>query len=141
MLCTPCTSALADSTFVRLAIVTQPTDQTVADGSEATFRIKAEGTGLSYQWETSYDGEKWTGSGAASAKTEAYTFKAGKRQDGRLHRCVVKDANGNSVVSESARLKIGTKLAIVTQPTDQTVTDGSEATFRIKAEGTGLSYQ
>ena len=141
MLCMPCTSALADSTIVRLAIVTQPTDQTVADGSEATFRIKAEGTGLSYQWETSYDGEKWTRSGAASAKTEAYTFKAGKSQNGRLQRCVVKDADGNSVVSEGAKLNIATKLAIVTQPTDQTVADGSEATFCIKAEGTGLSYQ
>ena len=112
-----------------VAITKQPTNQTVTAGTEVTFSVEAEGTGISYQWQTSYDGQKWVSSGAASAKTKEYKFTAAKGQNGRKHRCIVKDSNGNSVISEVAELtvqvyegKCGEKIVWKFNPNEEKLT-------------------
>ncbi len=70
-------AAVVDGTMVRvqidmvlLSITTQPTDQTVTLGQDATFFVGAEGKDLQYQWQyrTSSTGT-WKDLSAASAKT------------------------------------------------------------------------
>ncbi|MCD8021963.1 MAG: hypothetical protein LUF30_02975 [Lachnospiraceae bacterium] len=65
------------------------------------------------------------------------TLTAGR--DGRLVRCIVTDASGNTVTSDEVKMVIG--ILITAQPTDYEGAAGSTATFTIEALGTDLTYQ
>ena len=122
------------------AITVQPKAATVAAGASATFKVTAEGTGLSYQWQYSTDnGSTWkTWSGKTSASV---SVKAGETNNGTCYRVTVKNAEG-SVNSSSAKLTVsGVKPAIKVQPKATTAAAGTSTAFKVTAAGTGLSYQ
>lgn len=54
------------------AIVTQPASVSVEDGAAAQFAVVATGSGLSYQWESSVNGNTWTQIDGAVAATLTY---------------------------------------------------------------------
>ena len=85
------------------AITAQPQDYTGAVGGVATFTVKATGTGLTYKWQYSdNNGGKWTDSASNTSATA--TCKITAARDGRLYRCIVTDANGNSLTTNTAKL-------------------------------------
>ncbi len=86
-------------------ITSQPEAQTVSAGARVTFSVTASGTGLEYQWQYSKNGTSWTDCSSAGSDTASFSFKAGTVHSGRLYRCVVSDANGNTV-SQGARLTV-----------------------------------
>ena len=124
----------------KLKITTQPTDKIVELGDPVTVSLKAQGTGLTYQWyykkagQTSYS--KWNGRTHAS---EVVTPNAS--WNGIQLYCVVKDNTGKSVSSDTAKITVIQELKITTQPTSKTVTLGEPVTVSLKAHGTGLTYQ
>ena len=87
-----------------LEITAQPVDYTGALNSTAKFSIAAEGDGLTYQWQVSDDGKTWSNSSVKAAK---YTTRLTAARNGRMVRCIVTDANGNSVTSSAASMNIG----------------------------------
>ena len=123
---------------VKPSIRTQPQSQTVILGEELTFKVVAAGTGLTYQWQYSKNnGASWTN---WSGKTKSsVTFKGSTTNNGVLYRCVVKNASG-SATSGAAKLTVN-QLTITEQPTAQKGAVGTPVTFRVKAAGTGLTYQ
>ena len=123
-----------------LKIVTQPSDYTGAVGSNATFKIVAQGTGLKYQWQYK-SGNNWVNSSANGAKTAQINFTIKESHNGSSYRCVVTDSTGKSINSSEAKVYISQQLKIVTQPSDYTGSVGSKATFKVVAQGTGLKYQ
>lgn len=84
-----------------LAIKTQPADVKVSAGSKATFSVKATGRELSYQWyykkTTDSEWKLWKNHVTAST-----TATANDTWNGMQVYCVVTDASGKSVSSESA---------------------------------------
>jgi len=121
-------------------ITKQPQDYRGASGDTITFTIQAEGSGLSYKWQYSNDGETWK---IGSSVTASYTTTLTEARDGRMVRCIVTDVGGNSVTSEVATMTTATEesdLVIITQPLDYKGESGDTVTFTIQAEGSGLSY-
>ncbi|WP_417538942.1 YCF48-related protein [Marinobacter sp.] len=122
-----------------LSISSQPTSQTVTEGSAALFSVVAKGTGtLSYQW-------RRNGSDIAGAQGSSYTLATAALADtGASFTVRVSDDNG-SVDSAAAILTVNAALAaptITTQPLAQSVEQGQKATFTVTAGGTApLSYQ
>ena len=119
------------------AITNQPTDQTVTAGQTATFTVGASGTDpLSYQW---YFNTNTLLSGAASSSLEIADAQS---SDAGGYSVVVSNAYG-SVTSAVARLTVPVAApVIVTQPADQTIMVGQDATFTVGASGTApLAYQ
>ena len=55
--------------------------------------------------------------------------------------CVVKDADGNFVKSNTVTVKVNQSLAITTQPVNKTINLGDSVTVSLKASGNGLKYQ
>ncbi len=102
------TDAVAMTTATTLAIVTGPVDYTGAVGDTAVFTVEAQGEGLSYQWMYSNNqGRSWSkstlpGYNTAEVSVELKAFRAGQ-----LYKCVVTDASGNVVESNSASIAIG----------------------------------
>ncbi len=86
-----------------LKITSQPVDSVAAIGGKVFFTVKAEGAGLTYQWQLSDDnGKTWRNS---SVKTADYSTTLSKTNAGRLVRCIVTDCSGAKVTSSSAAMK------------------------------------
>ena len=119
-------------------ITTQPKTQKVKAGSTAKFTVKATGTGLKYQWQSSSDGKTWKNCSSSSAKKATFKFTSKTSHNGNYYRCKVTDAEGNVVYTDSVRLYV---LGITTQPRTAKIKAGSTAKFTVKATGTGLKYQ
>ncbi len=121
------------------AITSQPSDYTGAVGDQMSFKVAAEGSGLTYQWQLSDDdGQNWRNS---STKVAVYTTKLSTTNNKRMVRCVITDDSGNTLISKAARMKIAVALSITQQPVDYTGTVGDQMSFKVAAEGSGLSYQ
>ena len=123
-----------------IAITKQPTDLTAASGTTGKLSIAAAGDGLSYQWQfKKTESGAWTNSTATSAKKASFSVSARESINGYKYRCIVKDADGNSVISETAALTVTPN--ITKQPADVKAKSGTTGKFSVTAVGDGLSYQ
>ena len=116
-------------------ISTQPQDQSVLTGQNATFSVSASGGPLTYQW---FFDEDTTTAGATNA-----TFTVTNAQDSNIggYSVVVSNAFGG-VLSDTAELSVSepTAPSIVTQPLSQTVLPGQSVTFNVEAGGSAPIY-
>ena len=81
-----------------LAITVQPQDYTGAAGSTIKFKVVAQGEGLTYQWYFKRTGEdSFHPSTLASGKKATYTMKMADKYDGWQYYCIITDANGDTV--------------------------------------------
>lgn len=120
-------------------ITSQPSDAICNDGDIARFTVEAQGENLSYQWQISDDyGKTWSN---ASSKTSKYLPNATASRHGRQFRCIITDAEGREVISNSASLYINGVIKIKEQPKDVSTTVGATAKFMVEAVGNGLTYQ
>ena len=95
-----------------LTITENPEDYYGFEGDSVVFTVKANGSGLTYQWQQSSDGgETWWNHNTATAVTERYVTTLSASADGRYVRCVITDDYGNSVISDPAVMMIGTDKA------------------------------
>jgi len=127
-------------------IGTQPVSVTADAGDEATFRIKANGDGLTYQWYYSMDeGKSWQLPATAGAKTESFSITAEEKWNGMLLKCEVTDRNGGVSTSNIAKLTVNPAPLvgpeIAAQPVDVTAEAGVKANFSVTATGDMLTYQ
>jgi hypothetical protein len=124
-------------------VETQPTNQTVIEGQNATFKASASGTApITVQWEESQDeGKTWAnvGAGTEGGSTDTLTVsKTTVAESGRRYRALFKNSvDEEGVPSSTATLTVETKLApeVTRQPSNQTVVEGSSATFEAAASG------
>ncbi len=117
-------------------ITSSPSSTTICVG-DAVHTITVTATGdapLSYQWQK--DGINASG---VSANSASYNINHDKANSG-TYRCLVSNACGTAISSE-ASITILEPVLVTTQPTDQTATIGSDATFTIVATGDNLTYQ
>ena len=116
-------------------ITTQPTDLSVAQGSNGTFTVEATGLEpLYYQW-------KFNGTNISAATDTSFGITNAQQSNAGSYTVVITNVDG-SVTSTQAVLTVGVSPSIAIQPADQTVVAGSNATFMVTATGTtNLSYQ
>ena len=120
-------------------ITTQPANQSVTAGANASFSIVASGTApLSYQWRL--NGVNIAGATSATLSLTSITIG----QSGGSYTCVVSNIAGTTTSSAAVLTVTAAAVAptIATQPVNQTVTAGANASFSVGASGTApLSYQ
>ncbi|PWU11411.1 MAG: hypothetical protein C5B50_23380 [Verrucomicrobia bacterium] len=112
-----------------LLIVSQPTDQTVAQGNDAIFTVGASGTPpVGYQWK--HDGTNIAGATSSSlVLTNVQSSQAG------TYAVVVTNASA-SIPSANAVLNVVVPPTITSSPSDQTVSVGDNVSFNVAASGT-----
>ena len=135
----------ADSAVVTLTVLSgpvitrQPVDYTGPIGSTASFTVEASGDDLTYQWWVkTRGGSSFTKS---SIKKATYSVELTEARSGNQLYCVVTDASGNSIRSDTVTMTAASALAITRQPVDYTGPIGSTASFTVEAQGDGLTYQ
>jgi gliding motility-associated-like protein len=122
------------------AVTTPPANQAVCDGGTATFTVTATGAGLTYQWRK--DGVNLSNGGNISgALTASLTINPAGSADAGNYDVIITGTCSPAATSAVATLTIETAPAIVTQPADLTVCEGSPAVFSVTASGAGLMYQ
>ncbi len=124
------------------ALATQPAAQTVTAGGTTTFTVVVTGNPApSYQWQVSTDaGKTWAGltdsTPYSGSKTGTLTITgATAGMNGFQYQCLASNSVQSNVTSDAATLTVDTAPALATQPTAQTVTAGSNATFSVTASG------
>lgn len=117
----------------------QPQNATAAIGTSATFSVTASGA-TGYQWRknntTIGDGGDYAGT-----TTAVLTISPVTSADVGSYSVVASNAAG-STTSSSATLVLSGTVSIVTPPSSQAISVGSDATFSVAATGSGtLGYQ
>jgi len=118
-----------------------PQDQTALVGQDVTFSVLASGTmPLSYQW---YGNTNNSNTLLTDATNSTLTLTNVQLSDAGGYSVIVSNAYG-SATSAVAQLTVNipNPPSIITQPQDQTVSSGGNATFTVTAGGSEpLSYQ
>ena len=110
------------------AITTQPASQTVAAGASVTFTVVATGTPTpSYQWYK----DSVVISGATSS---SYTIATVAATDAGVYAVSATNSAG-TITSSGATLTVLYTPVITTQPASQTVSQGTNVTFSVAANG------
>lgn len=123
-------------------IESQPETQIVMEDSSTTFKVAASGNDLTYQWQyRNVTDNYWYDSTMPGSDTESISVKAISTRNGYQYRCLVVDSSGNKVISNTAILVVIQKIKITGQPVGQTVAAGNKATFKVTANGSGLTYK
>ena len=89
-------------------ITRQPVDVSAYEGKYVKITVKAEGDGLSYQWQWSDDGQKWSDS---SIRKDTGSIRVRQSNDGRKYRCVITDRYGTSVISDALTITMNWELS------------------------------
>jgi uncharacterized repeat protein (TIGR03806 family) len=128
-------SASTLSVNIPPSISSQPQSQFVTAGSNVTLSVVAAGTApLGYQW-------MFGGTNIPGATSASYTRAAVQISDAGGYFVQVTNIAG-SVTSSPASLTVGIPPSVTAPPQDQSVNQGSDATFTVIANGTSpLSFQ
>ncbi|MDD4150325.1 MAG: ice-binding family protein, partial [Bacteroidales bacterium] len=122
-------------------IITQPLNQIVCDGDEATFSVIATGTDLTYQWRIG-SVDLVDGGNISGATTNTLTINPVSLTDVALdYNIVVSGSLLPDAISNDVSLDLGEAPIITIQPTDQSSCVGSPVSFTVTATGTDLTYQ
>ena len=124
-----------------LAITAQPESVTVASGEKATVTVEATGDELTYEWYyKDADADSFAKTSAFIGNTYSVTMTAARA--GRQVYCVITDAYGDQVQSDTATLDmVKNEAVIITQPKSVWVAEGEKASVTVEAEGDGLTYK
>ena len=125
------------------AITSQPSNQLVCPGVNATFTVTANNA-TTYQWQVD-NGSGFTAlsngapySGVTTANLSITGVTAG--MNGYIYRCVVSGITPPNAVSNSATLNVDIPT-VTGQPVDAAACAGANASFSIAATGSNLVYQ
>ncbi len=108
-------------------------------GSVASFTVEAEGEDLTYQWWVK--NRSATKFSRSSVTSPTYSVTLTASNSGRQLYCVVSDAYGNTVQTNTVTMTAVRPLTIIAEPEDYAGPIGSVASFTVAAEGEGLAYQ
>jgi gliding motility-associated-like protein/uncharacterized repeat protein (TIGR01451 family) len=116
-------------------ITSQPTNQVACLGNVTSFSVTATGSGLTYQWRKGTVDILGANASTFTINPVSITDTASNYNVIVMGTCLPNDTSIN------VSLTIGNVPAITSQPSDQTVCEGSSVSFSAIATGTGLSYQ
>ena len=126
-----------------LTIITQPVSTAVLTGLDAVVSVEADGDGLTYAWYYKNPGnKKFYASGASFGNENVYSIPMAAWRDGQEVYCVITDAYGNSVQTDTVTVSIKKAAAEITlQPQDVVVAAKNDmAVVTVDAVGEDLTY-
>ena len=126
-----------------LAIETQPVDFAGKVGDVAALTVEANKDNVTYQWFYSNNGWSWSKSSMEGNDSATLSVKMTAARVGQQYKCVITDANGDSVISDVVALtKASSALKIVTDPADVAGAINETVTFSVKVQSEGaVTYQ
>lgn len=112
-----------------IVIVTQPTDQTGVIGNAITFTIEATGEDLTYQWYIMRPTETKFTEWAKNTAATTVQFTCSAHNNGLQVYCMVTDADGASLISDTASVVMENVLILTEDATAMTAANGTKVYF------------
>lgn len=133
--CGTVSSSSASLTITAGTVInTQPVNQAVCVGGSASFSVSASGSGtITYQW-------KKNGTDIAGAISSVFTLNPVSLGDAGNYSVLVTSSCG-STESDAASLSLLAPTTITSQPSSQTVCEGSPVSISVAATGENITYQ
>lgn len=123
------------------AIVVQPVQQIVCINSNAVFSVVASGAGLTYQWRKE-NFDLSDGGSLSGTSTSTLTVTNATYLDTSLtYHVRITGSCSPAVISDSVKLEIKQPVAIVTEPTAQTIGLGANFNLIVTATGDDQAFQ
>lgn len=118
-----------------LAITKQPVDVFAAVDDTVTFSVEAVGEGLSYQWQRMFSYESdWKNVNDSTASTANLVFSMAEYLHEAIYRCIISDADGNSIITNEVKTYVKSAVTITEQPQSyESKSDDGYNTFRVRA--------
>ena len=125
-----------------IEIVAHPQDYFGAAADVAAFTAEATGEGITYRWYYSNtNGETWAESWSEGYNTATLNPVLRDYNSGRLFKCLITDANGNTEWTDAAIMALdSSEIIIHTQPADYAGAVNELTEFTVEAEGKNLVY-
>lgn len=137
---------ITTSAFATLTVQTAPSvsaapqNATLCAASNATFNVTAAGTGISYQWQSSPDGNTFTN--IASANSSSYTVNSITPSiSGSQYRVVVSGTCPSPATSSAATLTVVSPVQITASPQSIAECETGNVSFSVTGAGTGILYK
>jgi len=135
----PCGNPITSNTATlivgkRTKILSHPQSTITCAGASVTFKVKAQGTNLSFQWQHN-------GNNIPGALDSILTINNVNFRDSGFYSVVVSGSCGPPVSSDRAKLSVSRPPSIKTQPLSQTSCETKTVEFSVEAEGDSLTYQ
>lgn len=146
----PCAYRRTNITYLTInslpAVLAQPADRTVCPGYQTSFSISAAGSGISYQWQVSYNnGTTWNNlannASFSGVNTSQLLVNVTSGLNNSTYRCVVSGTCTPPATSNAARLTVTLPLEITVQPQDKNICEGIYTTMYVSTTGTVGSYK
>lgn len=124
-------------------ITSQPVNYYGAVADTASFTVMATGDSLTYRWYFSNNsGESWAASYSTGYQTATLSPVLRAYNSGRMFRCLITDANGNTEWTEPATMALkSSQITVQKQPVSYVGAIGDLAQFEVNASGENLTYQ
>jgi len=122
-------------------IIQQPCDDSAVLGDKVSVSVEAEGKSLKYQWY--YRDANARNFSRSSIRESVYTLTMTEARAERSVYCVITDAYGNQVKTDTVKLYLAVNeaLAITKQPVPDHAEPGEKAMVFVEAKGDALKYQ
>ena len=106
--------AVSDEALITLGedtmqITLQPDNVEAEEGEKVVLHVEAVGTGLSYRWQWSTDGEIWKNCTSRGYATDTFSFKMVQSLNNRQYHCVITNVSGTKLISYSALITLKTQ--------------------------------
>ena len=116
-------------------VTTNPVSQVVNAGTQVTFTAAATDAATpTVQWQVSASGGTWTN--IFGATSTSYSITTTAAMAGNQYRAVFTDSSGLTAATTAAMLTVISAPAVTANPSAQTVTPGTTASFTAAASGT-----
>jgi predicted outer membrane repeat protein len=124
------------------SISNQPAAVSVCQNTTANFSVTAGGSNLTYQWQQRpYGSSVWSNCTGTSATTANYSIPSVPPAiNNYSYRCIINGSCDPGDTTVIVDLTVKSLPSVVTQPGNQSVCEGANASFTVSGSGTGISY-
>lgn len=134
--CPPADTSASARLTVKMhpVIIAQPTSEVKCVGEKVAFRVRAIGNNLQYQW-------KKNGLNIQDAITDSLIIPLLTTADSGNYTVTITGDCSPAVTSSIAKLSINTLPSVISHPENIVSCPGESVMFKVKATGSGLSFQ
>ena len=123
-----------------IKITSQPVSIIGKIGDTVEFKVRASGNNLTYKWQYMMKGQN-TWKDFINGNTSTMKKVLGDTYDDLKVRVIVRDADGNSITSNTITVTLKKAPVITSQPVSITGKIGDTVEFKIGASGNNLTYK
>ncbi len=122
-----------------IVITGQPVNKSICPGNNTSFSVTVTGSNLTYKWQRN-DIDLVNGVNISGATSPTLILTSVNSSHAGTYQCIINGTCGNKI-SNPVQLTVYTDVSIVFHPSSYSTCQGTNASFNVAANGSGLNFQ